>query len=220
MYYTIYKITNSINNKIYIGKHQTNNLDDGYMGSGKHLRRAISKHGPDKFQKEILFVFETESEMNEKEREIVTEEFVQRKDTYNICVGGQGGFSYINENQLNVDIIQQRLRNPEIIKKSIESAQKKFKLLYLNDNDWILKYKTNLSYSLKEHYENGGLKPFLGKHHTEESKRKIGEANSKHQSGNGNSQFGTMWITNGIENRKIKKDLDMIPEGWYKGRKL
>jgi hypothetical protein len=29
-----------------------------------------------------------------------------------------------------------------------------------------------------------------------------------------------MWITNGTENRKIKKDLDNIPEGWYKGRKM
>jgi hypothetical protein len=37
--------------------------------------------------------------------------------------------------------------------------------------------------------------------------------------GSKNSQFGTMWITNGIENKKIKKDLDIIPEGWYKGRR-
>jgi hypothetical protein len=36
--------------------------------------------------------------------------------------------------------------------------------------------------------------------------------------GDKTSQFGTMWITNGTENRKIKKDLDSIPEGWYKGR--
>ena len=53
MKYTIYKITNTIDGKIYIGKHQTNNLDDGYMGSGKILRRAQDKHGLDKFVKEI-----------------------------------------------------------------------------------------------------------------------------------------------------------------------
>lgn len=35
-----------------------------------------------------------------------------------------------------------------------------------------------------------------------------------------NSQYGTMWITNGCVNKKIKKDVDIIPEGWYKGRKL
>lgn len=33
-----------------------------------------------------------------------------------------------------------------------------------------------------------------------------------------NGSYGTMWITNGIENKKIKKDVDTIPEGWYKGR--
>lgn len=37
--------------------------------------------------------------------------------------------------------------------------------------------------------------------------------------GEKNSQFGSMWITNGTENKKIKK-VDIIPEGWYKGRKM
>jgi hypothetical protein len=36
--------------------------------------------------------------------------------------------------------------------------------------------------------------------------------------GETNSQFGSMWITNGVENRKLKKD-SIIPEGWTKGRK-
>lgn len=60
---------------------------------------------------------------------------------------------------------------------------------------------------------------FLGKKHKEESKRKIGEKNSQHQTGTGNSQYGTMWITNGIKNAKIKKDKP-IPCGWQKGRKV
>jgi len=37
--------------------------------------------------------------------------------------------------------------------------------------------------------------------------------------GNKNSQYGTMWITDGKENKKIKKE-SLIPEGWYKGRKV
>jgi len=41
----------------------------------------------------------------------------------------------------------------------------------------------------------------------------------QHQQGETNSQYGTMWITNGSENRKVKKT-DPMPEGYYPGRKL
>tara|TARA_R110002167_G_scaffold254756_1_gene460947 strand:+ start:37 stop:546 length:510 start_codon:yes stop_codon:yes gene_type:complete len=91
MKYTIYKTTNLINNKIYIGKHQTENINDSYYGSGKALKSSIKKHGKEKFKKEILFVFDTELEMNDKEVELITAEFVARTDTYNMGVGGEGG---------------------------------------------------------------------------------------------------------------------------------
>lgn len=93
MFYMIYRITNLINNKTYIGKHQTKNLDDGYMGSGKLLRRAIKKYGVENFKKEILHVVDTEAEMNAKEKELV----VLGEMSYNLCSGGQGGFGYINQ---------------------------------------------------------------------------------------------------------------------------
>ena len=68
------------------------------------------------------------------------------------------------------------------------------------NTDW---YKNNLS--------------FRGKTHKLETKEKIGKTNSINQKGVKNSQFGTMWITNGTDNKKIKKD-SCIPLGWYKGR--
>ena len=91
MIYYLYKTTNIINNKIYIGVHQTENIEDGYMGSGKHLKRALKKYGLQSFVKEILRFFETKEEMYITEAEIVNEEFVKRKDTYNIKYGGLGG---------------------------------------------------------------------------------------------------------------------------------
>jgi hypothetical protein len=91
MKYVIYKTTNKINGKFYIGKHQTKNINDGYLGSGVALEKAIKKYGKDLFIKEILFIFDREDEMNEKEKEIVTEEFIATNKTYNMGIGGEGG---------------------------------------------------------------------------------------------------------------------------------
>lgn len=96
-YNIVYKITNLVNNKIYVGVHKTNKLDDGYMGSGTVLKTAIQKHGIKNFNKEILFCFNTYKEALEKEKEIVNEGFLSRKDTYNLRRGGNGGFDFIRK---------------------------------------------------------------------------------------------------------------------------
>jgi len=212
LFYTVYKITCSENNKIYIGKHQTKDLDDGYMGSGQNLKRAQKKYGLDKFSKEILFIFESEEEMNDKEKELVTEEFCLREDTYNICVGGKGGFSYINSNL-------------ELCKEKNIRAGKTTSSKYKDDlPNWgrIGALKKNKLYkeqarevTLRGHRE--GWFSFKGKKHTAESIDKMRAAKIGAQVGSKNSQYGTIWVTNGSINRKIKS-VDIIPDGWYKGR--
>jgi hypothetical protein len=55
MNYLIYKITNTINNKFYIGVHQTENISDGYMGSGKALHAAYKNMALKIFVKKLYY---------------------------------------------------------------------------------------------------------------------------------------------------------------------
>ena len=88
MYYTIYKTINITTMKEYIGQHQTVSLDDNYIGSGVELKKDIRIYGRDNFNTEILFVYDNFDDMNKKEIELVTEEYINRGDTYNIILGG------------------------------------------------------------------------------------------------------------------------------------
>lgn len=101
MNYTIYKITNLINNKIYIGAHKTSNPLDNYFGSGIAIQQAIAKYGKNNFRKEILFIFDNEDDMYKKEREIVNENFVSDKNTYNLTIGGSGSWSHVDSSGEN-----------------------------------------------------------------------------------------------------------------------
>jgi len=174
------------------------------MGSGKLITRAIKKYGLNNFSKEILFIFDNEKDMKLKEVELVTEEFCKREDTYNICEGGQGGWSYVNNNLPN-----------GMLGKVQTSKQKHIAKLVMSklNQDKIFKERAKYFRGLIDH------KSFLGKKHTEEHKQYMSEIMKEKQKGENNSQYGTMWITNGSESRKIKK-VDIIPDGWYKGRKM
>lgn len=95
-YYLVYKITNLLNNKYYIGVHSTNDLNDGYLGSGKNIKQAVKKYGKEHFKKDILHVYtalefsaETASElMFKKEAELVNENVLKDPLCYNITLGG------------------------------------------------------------------------------------------------------------------------------------
>ena len=91
MFYTVYETVNLINGKKYIGKHATPDPHDDYLGSGVVLSKAIEKYGRDNFTKTVLHVFDTEEQMNAKERELVTPEVVISEEYYNIALGGDGG---------------------------------------------------------------------------------------------------------------------------------
>lgn len=215
-YHTIYKTTNTVNGKIYIGKHQTQNLEDGYLGSGKLLRQAIDKYGVENFRKEILFVFDNEADMNDKEAELVTEEFVLQESNYNLCVGGRGGWSYVNREGLNLsDSSKEKMSKAAIerVKRERKSGE------FLKRVERLKSISKSGSAKVERMIADGQLvRPsFKGRKHTEATKAKMSKSSKGKSTGEKNSQYGTKWITNGSENKKLQK-ADDIPDGWYLGR--
>ena len=93
MYY-IYRITNKINGKTYIGQHKYKKLNDKYMGSGVLLRKAQVKYGIENFKKDILvFNISRKEHVDLLEKTFIAaeREKVGIKNCYNIANGGEGG---------------------------------------------------------------------------------------------------------------------------------
>ena len=222
MYYFIYKTTNKINGKYYIGMHKTDDLEDGYLGSGAYFSRALEKYGKENFEREILEYCNSDEEMHNAEARYITEDVVNDKKSYNLKLGGFGGWDYVNKiltveemkrrGKLGSIVFKEKLKDPEYYEKWHQMMAK----VNASQNK-----KNKASESLKEHWKlHGGA--WTGKHHKESTKRKIGEANAKHQRGTGNSQYGTCWISNTLIKKRIiiKKEFlfDYISEGWIKKR--
>ena len=93
-----YKITCTITGKYYIGSHKTDNIDDGYMGSGRLIRKSIEEYGVENHTKEILGVFSTREESLELEHTLVKEGKLTTKDSILNISNGGFSFNYINDN--------------------------------------------------------------------------------------------------------------------------
>ena len=93
MYGYIYKITNLVNGKIYIGKKVSSTfLENKYLGSGTLLQEAIKKYGKNEFQVELLEECSDKPELGEKEIYWIATLNAQDKNIgYNIANGGEGG---------------------------------------------------------------------------------------------------------------------------------
>lgn len=83
----IYKTTNLINNKIYVGQHTTYNLDDGYLGSGNLFRKSLNKYGKGNFKREILEFCDDYEKLVEIEKFWITELNSVTPNGYNISEG-------------------------------------------------------------------------------------------------------------------------------------
>lgn len=85
----VYRTTCKATGRIYVGMHSTNDLEDGYLGGGVWLNRAITKYGKDNFSREILSFHETRELASLEEGRIVTQEFVDDPTNFNLRLGGE-----------------------------------------------------------------------------------------------------------------------------------
>jgi group I intron endonuclease len=197
MYYLIYKTTNSLDGKYYVGCHQTKNLNDGYLGSGKHLKRAVKKYGSDNFKFEILHFAISKSEMFSLERSIVNEDLINDPLSYNLKLGGSGGNPGIVgafTGKKHTSATKEKQRTASLQQVRYDSTRKK-----LSENNWSKK-------DPESHRRHMQLIASLPR--SESHNKKVAEAN-----------LGKILINNGSYAKRIDKP--ELPSyeglGWKKG---
>jgi hypothetical protein len=189
--FIIYKTTNKVNGKIYIGAHMTKNIEDDYLGSGKYLIRAINKYGVENFYKEIIAICETSKDMYDLEAKLVCSDFIKETSNYNMKIGGFGGWNYVNSLAMTNEH-KEKIRKANLGKTLNSSHKEKIR-------------KANLGRKAsKETKEKMSLS----------GKNKIfSTAHKENLSGKRNTNFEKIRITNGIEFKQINKG-EEIPDGW------
>jgi hypothetical protein len=186
--------------------HSTDNLEDGYMGSGKRLRYSIRKYGVENHKKEILECFETRELLIEAEKVAITPEMLVDENCMNLMGGGKGGF-ISDEHYINL--------------KKLASEYQKEKWL---NAEFVSDFKEKSIIALKQRHKLGKqpIPNWLGKKHSDETRIKMSIIKKGTNLGKENSQYGTCWITKDGDNKKIKiQDIDTyLKNGWVRGRCL
>jgi group I intron endonuclease len=200
MEHIVYKTTNKLNNKFYIGIHSTNDLNDNYLGSGRIFIKALKKYGKENFMKEILFVFKTRIEALEKEKQIVDENFILSDLNYNCTIGGHGGIGKSNKGRKHTKEAIEKIRKAGKRKCSEETKIK----IGLANKGRKMKEEFVIQNSLlrKKYYETHNS-PRLGAKLSEEEIRRISERNK-----------GFNWDSRG--GKKGKKVINQLTGDTYK----
>lgn len=195
MNWIVYETTNKINGKYYIGVHKQKILPfefDGYLGSGRKMKFAISKYGKNNFFRETLFVFDNHIDAFLKEAEIVNNEFIKNKNVYNTCIGGQtpvlcgeqNGFYGKKHSKETLEKIRKSL---EIFYggKQFHNEESKRKISEFMKSFWTDETKRRMSIQRKEYWKNNPYpesakkklsEKLKGRVFSEDHKRKLSES--------------------------------------------
>lgn len=175
MFGYIYKTTNLVNNKIYIGQHKAKKFEGlHYIGSGKLILEAIEKYGKQNFKIDLLCECENQQELDEKEIYYISEyKSNDRNIGYNILAGGQNG-NIITEETKQKN--RERLINTTIMTKdNKEVSAKPEQIDYYLNLGYIIGRSKKAKQSLSENY-NYSSKGMLGKHQSDKQKQAASKA--------------------------------------------
>lgn len=175
MYGYVYKTTNLVNGKIYVGQHRCPTFDTNYYGSGANILKAIDKYGIDSFKCELIEECSNDQELNEKEIfYIALYDSTDRNKGYNLTAGGQGTVNYRHTIDAKLNIskhnakywkgkqlsteTKQKLSQSHIgLVQSIETREKRSKAL-LGHKCWVK------------------VSPMKGKHLSDETRAKLSQS--------------------------------------------
>lgn len=216
MYGYIYKTTNSLNNKIYVGQKKSNVfLGERYLGSGKKLKSYVELLGKENFTVELIDVADSKEELDTKEIYWISKLDAMNPEVgYNIASGGAFGDSGYHQGMLG---------KHQSDKQKLAASQNGS---YVRTQEWKLKKSISMLGNNNGHGNAGCEGAFKGKKHSIDTKLKISSAVSKaitewhnnlpddkkqlrgqHIS---KSKKGTICVTDGNKNYYIK------PEDWDK----
>ena len=205
----IYKTTNNVNGKVYIGKSEKT-FDGSYYGSGILLWKAIEKYGIENFQVEVLELCETVEQLNDREIYWID----QHKDhSYNIAKGGSGGDT-ISFHPNREEIIKKRnlsvsrsLLGHEVSEETRDKIRKKKIGRKLTKDQ-----KNKISQSAKANGKSGGDRySNRSSEEMEETRKKLSEAAKRNGFG------GDTWSSLSEEE---KQERSQKMSNSRKGRKL
>lgn len=205
--YCLYKITNRINNRFYIGKHLYDATPfDDYSGSGVLIAKAYKKYGIGVFEKEILEYNIEESRVDELEK-IYIKKYKELYPTlcYNIASGGTGGITYTGDNphkgwEPSAET-RRRMSESRLGKTPWNKGMKYASEMCKKISDGVRKSEKN-GYKL-----DGGYR----------EKCRQAHINSPNNKGSNHYAYNKIVINNGSTQQYIEKDSE-IPSGWVKGR--
>lgn len=196
-FHFLYRTTNTINGKYYIGVHSTWDLDDGYLGSGMRITRAVRKYGRDHFLCEVIQFFEKREDAYLAEIEEVSRHLGSDL-CMNLHPGGNGGWSVALERRLT---------------------------RHRDDPEWSAAYREQCRQTMlrrvkgypeqQERFMKAGQ---VGRPTPEATRQKQSASKRGQHTGSGNSQHGTRWVHD-MATLVARKVVGTLPEGCAEGRK-